>query len=140
MSVPKIGRVAVVEMTSTTDKESNYKQSKNVIENICNNYNIDMIFFPEAFAYISDGITAPTIVNDTTEITKLKTENKDQLNQYLNLAKKHNVWISYGGYGMPDTQNPGFVRCLFCILHLRICEIRFKKNCECAKYKWRLKK
>ena len=84
--------IAVVQMTSTTDVDYNFKTISNLMEKICK-YPVEMVFLPEAFAFIGDGKIKSKDIADTSidPIGPL-------LKKYVSLAVKYDKWLSLGGF------------------------------------------
>jgi predicted amidohydrolase len=76
------------------DKQQNFKTVELLVQKVKNlDSEVKMIFFPECFAFMGDG--------------KLKGNAEyidgELFTKYRQLAKEHNVWISYGGF--PEKSN-----------------------------------
>ena len=84
--------IAVVQMTSTTDIDENFKLISNLMDKIIK-YPVEMIFFPECFAFIGDGKIKSKDIAD-----KSINPIGPLLKKYLSLALKYNKWISFGGF------------------------------------------
>lgn len=84
--------IAVAQMTSTSNVDDNFKIVDDLIKKIIK-YPVEMIFFPEAFAFIGDDkIKSKDIADKSIDpIGPL-------LKRYLSLASKYDKWISYGGF------------------------------------------
>eukprot|EP01084_Bolivina_argentea_P127386 225300_1 len=83
--------IAVVQMTSTTDIEHNFETISNLMQKI-NKYPVEMVFLPEAFAFIGDGKIKSKDIAD-----KSIKPMGPILSKYASLAKKYNIWLSLGG-------------------------------------------
>ncbi|XP_077294894.1 ntrilase and fragile histidine triad fusion protein NitFhit isoform X2 [Arctopsyche grandis] len=90
-------RIAVCQMTATGDREKNMSIVSNLIEN-ASKENAQMIFFPEACDFLCDN------KNDMFKFSE-PLVGGSLMNQYRELAKKHNVWLSMGGLHEKDNDN-----------------------------------
>ncbi|KAK1797277.1 hypothetical protein P4O66_008653 [Electrophorus voltai] len=80
---------AVCQMTSTPDKEANFKVGKHLIKQAMQS-GASMIFLPEGFDYIGSS------QEETLELSEILDGNI--ISRYAHLARKLNVWLSLGGF------------------------------------------
>ncbi|GBP24791.1 Nitrilase and fragile histidine triad fusion protein NitFhit [Eumeta japonica] len=96
-----LSKVAVCQMTSVADKQTNMDVVTKLIER-ASKENVQMMFFPEACDFICDNkkdipkFSEPIIGGPT-------------VNRYRELALKHNVWLSMGGLHEKDSKDPSKV-------------------------------
>ncbi|KAL0482656.1 nitrilase [Acrasis kona] len=85
----RICKIALAQLTSTTDKQRNFDVVKKLVEKAKNvDPEVKMIFFPECFAFIGDGKTKGYAEPLDGEL----------FGKYKNLALDNKLWISYGGF------------------------------------------
>ncbi|CAI5446284.1 unnamed protein product [Caenorhabditis angaria] len=85
--------IAVCQMTSDHDLSKNFETAKKMIER-AGEKKCEMVFFPECFDYIG---------RDKKETIELAMSEKSEfIQQYRQLAKKHNLWLSLGGLHHAD--------------------------------------
>jgi deaminated glutathione amidase len=89
VAVPQQRLIAVVQMTSTSDRAANLVECEKLIQRASARGAV-MIFFPECFAFIGDGRpTGKTAGRSLTSAT---------FQAYCALAKQYKIWCSFGGF------------------------------------------
>ena len=89
-AIRKGGHAAIVQLTCTSDKISNFNRSKALIEQAVSNHNASVVFLPEAFDFIGES---------TIETLQLAESIEGPLiSQYRDLAKRLKVSLSLGGF------------------------------------------
>jgi len=81
--------VAVVQMTSTSDKNANLQTAGQLIEQ-ADRHGAQMVFLPEAFDIIGS--------SRQETIDARESLNGPTISAYKQLAKKYNIWLSLGGF------------------------------------------
>ncbi|XP_071784555.1 deaminated glutathione amidase-like [Asterias amurensis] len=106
----QLNLAAVCQMTSTEDKEDNFKQASHLIERAVK-MGAKMVFLPEAVDYIAS----------TKEKSKSMAEplTGQTVSNYAELAKRHQIWISLGGIheSVPAEAEGGKIYCSHVILN-----------------------
>ncbi|XP_044728218.1 nitrilase and fragile histidine triad fusion protein NitFhit [Chrysoperla carnea] len=92
-------KVAVGQMTATSDLNHNLKQVKCIIEKATKE-NAQIVFLPEACDYIAE--------NKEQAIKLAEPLSGPRVTEYKNLAKSNNVWISFGGIHELTANNKAF--------------------------------
>lgn len=86
----KGGSAAIVQLTCTSDKVSNFNRCKTLIEQAVSNHNASVVFLPEAFDFIGES---------TSETLQLAEPiNGPLISKYRELAKELKVSLSLGGF------------------------------------------
>ena len=89
-AIKKGGFAAIVQVTCTSDKASNFNRIKSLIEQAVSNHNASVVFLPEAFDFIGES---------TSETLQLAEPIDGPLiNQYRDLAQTLKVSLSLGGF------------------------------------------
>ena len=89
-AIKKGGIAAIVQVTCTSDKVSNFNRIKSLIEQAVSNHNASVVFLPEAFDFIGES---------TSETLQLAEPIDGPLiNQYRDLAQTLKVSLSLGGF------------------------------------------
>ncbi|XP_068108400.1 deaminated glutathione amidase isoform X2 [Hyperolius riggenbachi] len=89
MSAASKPLIAVCQMTSTSDKESNVSTCSQLIREAATR-SASMVFLPEAFDYIGSSTEETLNLAETLE--------GDLIQRYSRLAKECRVWLSLGGF------------------------------------------
>ena len=100
-AIKKGGFAAIVQVTCTSDKVSNFNRIKSLIEQAVSNHNASVVFLPEAFDFIGES---------TSETLQLAEPIDGPLiNQYRDLAKTLKVSLSLGGFHEAINNDTGTV-------------------------------
>ena len=100
-AIRKGGFAAIVQVTCTSDKVSNFNRIKSLIEQAVSNHNASVVFLPEAFDFIGES---------TSETLQLAEPIDGPLiNQYRDLAKTLKVSLSLGGFHEAINNDTGTV-------------------------------
>ncbi|ETO27467.1 hypothetical protein RFI_09664 [Reticulomyxa filosa] len=93
--------IAVAQLCSTSNVEENFKVVSSLIKEICTTHrnNVSMIFLPENFAFVGDGVTKSYDIADES------LSNCPLLTKYASLAKGHKVWLSLGGFPLKSLES-----------------------------------
>ena len=97
----KGGFAAIVQVTCTSDKVSNFNRIKTLIEQAVSNHNASVVFLPEAFDFIGES------TNETLQLAE--PIDGPLITQYRDLAQALKVSLSLGGFHEAITDNEGTV-------------------------------
>ena len=89
-AIKKGGFAAIVQVTCTSDKVSNFNRIKSLIEQAVSNHNASVVFLPEAFDFIGES------TSETLELAE--PIDGPLINQYRDLAQTLKVSLSLGGF------------------------------------------
>ena len=84
------GFAAIVQLTSTSDKTSNFTRAKTLIENAVLNHKAKVVFLPEAFDFIAESTSQTLQLSESID--------GPLISQYKSLAQDLNVSLSLGGF------------------------------------------
>lgn len=83
-------RVAIVQLTATSDKDANFFVCKACVEEAAAR-GASLVAFPESFAFVGDS-PSHTVYEGASSLTS------PQFTRYRALAARHGVWLSLGGF------------------------------------------
>lgn len=90
MDIPKksLKKIALLQMNSSSIQEENFNFISKMVSVAAQNYS-QMVFLPENFNYIK--------TNDSSKM-EFESLKGSTIQKYKELAKKHKIWLSLGGY------------------------------------------
>ncbi|KAN0004636.1 hypothetical protein ACTFIU_001874 [Dictyostelium citrinum] len=86
-------RIGLGQITSTNNKEDNFRKCKQMIEKAVEN-KVNLFCLPECFAFISGGIHQ----FESRDNAEYLDQKGGIIERYKDLAKQHNIWLSLGGF------------------------------------------